>query len=98
VVCFRAVPKSLRGDDLALDAFNRSIVERIQLGGSFFVAKTVVRGRTGIRVCIVNGGARPSDVAALLRVVRTETARVVAETETRGGPVARGSAPVPCPA
>jgi glutamate/tyrosine decarboxylase-like PLP-dependent enzyme len=79
VVCFRAVPASLRGDDVALDALNRTIVERIQLGGAFFVAKTVVRGRTGIRVCIVNGKARPSDVAALVRLVRAEAARVVAD-------------------
>ncbi len=79
VVCFRAVPLSLRGDDVGLDALNRSIVERIQLGGVFFVAKTVVRGRTAIRVCIVNGGARPSDVATLVRLVRTEAAHVIAE-------------------
>ena len=79
VVCFRAVPASLGGDEVALDALNRSIVERIQLDGAFFVAKTVVRGRTGTRVCIVNGGARPSDVAALVRLVRAEAARVAAE-------------------
>jgi hypothetical protein len=51
-----------------------------------FVAKTVVRGRTGIRVCIVNGGARPSDVAALVRLVRAEAARVIAEDEGRLDP------------
>ncbi len=79
VVCFRAVPAALRCDEAALDALNRSIVERIQLGGEFFVAKTVVRGRTAIRVCIVNGGARPSDVGALLRLVRAEAALAVAE-------------------
>ena len=91
VVCFRAVPQSLRGDEAGLDALNRAIVERIQLGGEFFVAKTVVRGRTAIRVCIVNGGARPSDVGALLRLVRAESARLVAEGETRldPSPVAR---------
>jgi aromatic-L-amino-acid decarboxylase len=79
VVCFRVVPPSLRGDEAGLDALNRSVVERIQLGGTFFVAKTVVRGRTAIRACIVNGGARPSDVTALVRLVRAEAARVVAE-------------------
>jgi glutamate/tyrosine decarboxylase-like PLP-dependent enzyme len=78
VVCFRAVPPSLRGDDVALDALNRSIVERIQLSGVFFVAKTVLRGRTAIRACIVNGGARPSDVATLVRLVRSEAADVLA--------------------
>ncbi len=86
VVCFRAVPPSLRGDEARLDALNRAIVERIQLGGAFFVARTVLRGRTAIRVCIVNGGARPSDVTALIRLVRVEAARVVAEDETRLDP------------
>jgi aromatic-L-amino-acid decarboxylase len=81
VVCFRAVPTALRDDEAALDALNRAIVERIQLGGSFFVAKTVVGGRTGIRVCIVNGGARPSDVGKLVRLVRAESALVLAEGE-----------------
>lgn len=84
VVCFRAVPPLLRGDDVGLDALNRSIVERIQLGGAFFVAKTVVRGRTAIRVCIVNGAARPSDVSALVRLVRTEAAHVIAGDEKSG--------------
>jgi aromatic-L-amino-acid decarboxylase len=95
VVCFRAAPPSLRGDDVALDALNRSIVERIQLGGAFFVAKTVVRGRTGIRVCIVNGGARPSDVAALVRLIRAEAGRLIGEDETRlDPPPAIGVAPM----
>ena len=77
VVCFRAVPAALRGDEIALDALNQGIVERIQLGGHAFVARTEVRGRTAIRVCIVNGGARRSDVAALIRLVRAEARRGV---------------------
>jgi glutamate/tyrosine decarboxylase-like PLP-dependent enzyme len=86
VVCFRVVPPSLRGDEARLDALNRSVVERIQLGGMFFVAKTVLRGRTAIRACIVNGGARPSDVMALVHLVRAEAARIVnAEGLVPGG-------------
>ena len=83
VVCFRAVPASLRHDDAALDALNGTIVERISSARTFFVAKTMVRGRTAIRICIVNGGARPSDVAALVRLVRSEAARIVAEEDAR---------------
>ncbi len=83
VVCFRVVPPGLRGDEAALETLNRAVVERIQLGGQFFVAKTVVRDRTAIRICIVNGGARPSDVAALLRLVRAEAALV---QRLRGAP------------
>ena len=62
VVCFRAVPPSLRGDEAALDALNRSIVERIQLGGEFFVAKTVseVGRRSGSASSTAGRGRRMS--------------------------------------
>lgn len=89
VVCFRAVPAGLRGDEPALDALNRTIVERIQLGGEFFIAKTVIRDRTAIRVCIVNGGSRGSDVGALIRLVRTEAARLVSESPLPPPPLGR---------
>jgi len=85
VACFRAVPAALREDHAALDELNREVVERIQLSGSFFVAKTVVRGRTAIRVCIVNGGARPSDVPALIGLVQAEAARIVASRAMAAG-------------
>ena len=80
VVCFRAVPSSLRGDEVALDALNRSIVEQIQLGGAFFVAKTVVRGRTGFASASSTAG-RGRRCLALVRLVRAEAARFIAEDE-----------------
>jgi len=58
VVCLRAHPPGL--DDLGtLDALNRRIVERINIGGRFFVSHTKLRGEYAIRVAF--GGVRQEE-------------------------------------
>jgi aromatic-L-amino-acid decarboxylase len=58
-----------RGEDLSdadLDGINRRIVNRLVGEGSFFLAPTVLKGRTALRVCIVNFRTREEDLTFLL--------------------------------
>ncbi len=74
VVCFRYLPGPETGDrsPAETDALNRAIARRIQRGGEAFLAETEVRGRAALRICIVNGGARPSDADRVVELVRRE--------------------------
>jgi Glutamate decarboxylase and related PLP-dependent proteins len=70
IVCFRHVRTALRGDERALDALNRDVLARMQLGGEAFVSGTVIRGQFWLRACIVNHRATVADVDAMVEVVR----------------------------
>jgi len=76
IVCFRVVPGRLRGDEAALDALNRAVLTRVQLGGRAFVTGTVVRGRFWLRACIVNHRTTEADVDALVDAVLAEVGRI----------------------
>ena len=69
IVCFRAVPASLAGDDAAIDALNQRILAAVQLGGEAFLSSTVLRGRTWLRSCIVNPETQLADVDAVFSTV-----------------------------
>lgn len=64
-----------------LDRINRGIVNRLVGDGSFFLAPTVLKGRTALRVAIVNFRTTEEDLLFLLE----EAARV-------GGEIAAGAA------
>jgi len=70
IVNFRYRPPGVPEPDL--DRLNRAIVNRLVGSGSFFLAPTVLNGRTSMRVCIVNFRTRPEDLTFLL----DETARI----------------------
>jgi len=69
IVCFRAVPAALDGDDAAIDALNQRVLASLQLGGKAFLSGTVLHGRSWLRACIVNPGTKPEDVDAMLDAV-----------------------------
>jgi glutamate/tyrosine decarboxylase-like PLP-dependent enzyme len=69
IVCFRWAPVAVRGQEQQLDAWNRRIVERVQLGGRVFVSSTVLSGRFYLRACIVNPRATEQDVEELVAAV-----------------------------
>ncbi len=71
IVCFRAVPASLMGDDAAIDALNLRVLAALQLGGRAFLSSTVLRGRTWLRACIVNPGTMPEDIDAVFAALRS---------------------------
>jgi aromatic-L-amino-acid decarboxylase len=66
VVCFRAVPPHLEGDEEGLNDFNRRLTEGIQLRGRSFIANTVLDGRLVLRACIVSFRTTEADVDALV--------------------------------
>ena len=63
---FRFHPPNLGLTDEALDRINRRIVNRLVGDGSFFLAPTVLKGRTALRVSITNFRTREEDLLALL--------------------------------
>lgn len=78
---FRFRPEGGSLSDLTLDRVNRRIVNALMRGGSFFLAPTVLRGRSSIRVSITNFRTRRTDLRALLDAVETQGAEEVAATQ-----------------
>ncbi|HYK42592.1 MAG TPA: pyridoxal-dependent decarboxylase, partial [Thermoanaerobaculia bacterium] len=66
IVNFRYRPAGSALSDRALDTINRRIVNRLVGDGTFFLAPTVLKGRTALRVCIVNFRTREEDLTFLL--------------------------------
>ena len=63
---FRYRPAGRALGDEELDRINRKIINRLVADGSFFLAPTVLKGRTALRVAIVNFRTGTTDLAALL--------------------------------
>ncbi len=63
---FRYRPSEGSLSDTALDRVNRRIVNRLVGDGSFFLAPTILKGRTALRVCIVNFRTTEKDLTLLL--------------------------------
>jgi aromatic-L-amino-acid decarboxylase len=77
VVCFRLLGRSVANED-AVAALNRSLLERLQLGGEAFLSSTELQGRFTLRACIVNYRSTRRDVDRMLEAVRTLAAELVA--------------------
>jgi aromatic-L-amino-acid decarboxylase len=54
VVCFRANPRALRGDEPAIDQVNERIMERVNASGDVFLSHTKLNGRFVIRLAVGN--------------------------------------------
>jgi aromatic-L-amino-acid decarboxylase len=72
IVGFRYRPPAGTAAEADLDRLNRRIVNRLVGSGAFFLAPTVLKGRTAMRVAIVNFRTQEEDMRALL----DEAARV----------------------
>ena len=70
IVCFRYVPRDQRRDPDALNALNKTLLERVQLGGEAFLSSTVMDGIFWLRACIVNPRTSADDVRSLLGTIR----------------------------
>lgn len=70
IVCFRYAPRNLRRDRQAVDALNKTLLERIQLGGEAFLSSTVINGAFWLRACIVNPRTSSEDIPRLVEIVR----------------------------
>jgi glutamate/tyrosine decarboxylase-like PLP-dependent enzyme len=63
---FRYRPKDRSLPDAELDRINRAIINRLVGDGSFFLAPTILKGRTALRVSITNFRTREEDLLGLL--------------------------------
>jgi aromatic-L-amino-acid decarboxylase len=63
---FRYRPRNAGLDEAALDRLNRHIVHRLVSGGAFFLAPTVIQGRSSLRVSITNFRTTEDDLRCLL--------------------------------
>jgi glutamate/tyrosine decarboxylase-like PLP-dependent enzyme len=63
---FRYRPADRNVPDEALDRVNRRIIHRLVGAGSYFLAPTILKGRTALRVSITNFRTREDDLIALL--------------------------------
>jgi aromatic-L-amino-acid decarboxylase len=54
VVCFRANPRALHGDEGAIDRLNERIIERVNASGEVFVSHTKLAGKFVIRLAVGN--------------------------------------------
>jgi aromatic-L-amino-acid/L-tryptophan decarboxylase len=70
IVCFRYVPKELAGNEEALNALNKTIMERMQANGTAFVTNTTLDGRFLLRACILHYGSTERDIDAMLEAIR----------------------------
>ena len=66
IVGFRYRPAGRGLGETELDRLNRQIVNRLVGSGAFFLAPTLLKGRTAMRVAIVNFRTREEDVRALV--------------------------------
>jgi glutamate/tyrosine decarboxylase-like PLP-dependent enzyme len=77
---FRYKPAGRDLPNAALDTINRRIVNRLVGEGSFFLAPTILKGRTALRVCIVNFRTQEEDLTFLLdeaaRIGQEEAAKI----------------------
>ena len=78
IVCFRFAPPRLRGDDRALDALNKRVMEEVQASGAAFLTQTTLGGRFALRACILHYATTESDLAALVDAVRETGVRLAA--------------------
>jgi aromatic-L-amino-acid/L-tryptophan decarboxylase len=78
IVCFRYVPQELAGDEEAVDALNKEVMERVQTDGAAFLTNTTLAGRFVLRACILHYGTTEQDIDALLRAVQEAARRAVA--------------------
>jgi aromatic-L-amino-acid/L-tryptophan decarboxylase len=70
LVCFRHVPPGLAGEEAALTAHNRRVLERVNRSGRVFLTHTTLNGRYAIRLAIGQRGTRREHVSEAWRLIR----------------------------
>jgi aromatic-L-amino-acid/L-tryptophan decarboxylase len=79
IVCFRHVPLTLAGNKDGLNAFNKAILEDVQLGGRAFLTSTVMDDVFWLRANVLNPRTTIEDVQALVAAIEdAAVARIAA--------------------
>jgi glutamate/tyrosine decarboxylase-like PLP-dependent enzyme len=79
IVGFRYRPPGGALGEAELDLLNRQVVNRLVASGAFFLAPTILKGRTAMRVAIVNFRTREEDLDALLDQAAHEGREILAD-------------------
>ncbi len=69
IVCFRLAPAILAGEEEALRALNKRVMERVQEQGEAFLTGALLDGRFALRACILHYGTQKKDIDAMLASV-----------------------------
>ncbi len=70
VVCFRASPAALRGNEAALDDYNARLIDELNATGDIFLSHTRLHGRYAIRLAIGNLHTEEKHVARAWELIR----------------------------
>jgi glutamate/tyrosine decarboxylase-like PLP-dependent enzyme len=71
IVCFRYVPTEIAGDEGAIDALNKKIMEHMQAAGEAFVTSATLDSRFVLRACILHYDTVEADIDAMLQAVKS---------------------------
>ncbi|HYJ89038.1 MAG TPA: aminotransferase class V-fold PLP-dependent enzyme [Pyrinomonadaceae bacterium] len=70
ICCFRYMPASLRGDEVALNELNTRIMHTVQRGGEAYVSNATIGGKFALRACITNFRTTRADIDKTLEIIR----------------------------
>lgn len=70
IVCFRYLPRELVGNEEALNALNKEIMERVQADGFVFLTNSMLGGRFALRACILHYATTKQDIDKILPAVK----------------------------
>jgi glutamate/tyrosine decarboxylase-like PLP-dependent enzyme len=76
IVCFRYSPGELAGNEEALNALNKEIMERVQADGCVFLTNSMLGGRFALRACILHYGTMKQDIDQILPAVKDAATRI----------------------
>jgi len=77
IVCFRYLPRELAGNEEALDALNKKVMESMQADGTAFVTNTTLAGQFVLRACILHYGTTERDIDTMLQAVQDMARQVM---------------------
>jgi len=79
IVCFRYVPPQLAGNEEALNALNKTLMEHMQAAGIAFITNTTVAGLFVLRACILHYGTTERDIDVMLGAIEEIAGQVINE-------------------
>ena len=76
LLAFRHVPAALRGDDAAIDAYNRRLLDAINRRARVYLTSTLLDGRFVLRICVLSFRTHRDRVDAGLEDIRAAIAEL----------------------
>ena len=96
ICCFRYVPARYRSRlivaagseeratiDAELNQLNERIMHAVQRGGNAYLSNAMLRGKFGLRACIINFRTTRADIDITLEVVQQAARQIDADDESR---------------